>query len=193
MIKQLKWPVIVMALAYVVLGVVMIIYPDQTKTTITYLFAGFLIAIGIVNLIQYARMEAMMVVDRYDLAIGFSAVIGGILIFINIAKFLPMITMVLGFMLTFSGVMKLQNSVNLMRLRSAKWHIPFAMAVINIVYGVVMLIDPFSEEILAVLLSLGFILSGITDVIVAVMVSSAKVKLNESLMAGTLTETDAKQ
>ena len=185
MMKQLKWSVIVMAIAFIVLGVVVIIYPGQTMKTMAYLLAGCLIVLGIVNLVQYVKMDAMLVIDKYDLAIGFSAIIGGILIFINLDKFLPMITTVLGFMITISGVMKLQNSINLMRLKSDKWPIPFFMAIINIVYGVVMLIDPFSEALLAILLGIGFILSGITDLIVTIMVSSTLAKVVKDVMGDT--------
>ena len=183
MLKKMKWSIIILAVAYVILGVVLIIFPAHAQRTVAYILAVSMIVFGTVNLIQYMRMDAMLVVDRYDLVIGFSAIIGGILILINMDKFIPMVVVALGFMITISGVLKLQNSINLMRLKNPNWHVPFAMAVINIVYGVVILIDPFSAELLVILMGIGFVLSGITDIIVTVMVSSTLAKITDLALA----------
>ena len=170
-LKQLKWSIIILAVAYIVLGVVLIMFPSQTQRALSYILAISLIIVGIVNLIQYVKMDAVMVVDRYDLVFGFSGIIGGILIMINVDKFSQLILIVLGFMVTISGILKFQSSVNLLRLKSSSWPLPFALAIFNIVYGVIMLIDPFGLEVLFTLLGIGFIFSGITDIIVTIMVS----------------------
>ncbi|MBR1874152.1 MAG: DUF308 domain-containing protein [Eubacterium sp.] len=182
-LKQLKWSIIVLALAYVVLGVVLILYPVQTQTAVTYILAIALIAMGIINLIQYARLDATALVNSYDLVIGFSGIIGGILIIINIEKFAQMLWIALGFMVLISGVLKLQSSVNLMRLKSTSWHIPFALALINIVFGVIMLIDPFSDELFLIMLGIGFIFSGVTDIIVTLMVSARLKTVTDIIMS----------
>lgn len=171
MLKQLKWNIIILAVAYFVLGVVLIIFPTQTQRAISYVLAISLIVVGIVNLIQYMREDAMVVVDRYDLVFGFSGIIGGILIIINVDKFASLILIVLGFMVTISGILKFQSALSLYRLKSPTWHIPFTLALINIIYGVIMLIDPFTEGLFFVLLGLGFAFSGISDIIVTIMVT----------------------
>ncbi len=182
-LKQLKWSIIVLALAYVVLGVVLILYPVQTQTAVTYILAIALIAMGIINLIQYARLDATALVNSYDLVIGFSGIIGGILIIINVEKFAQMLWIALGFMVLISGVLKLQSSVNLMRLKSTSWHIPFALALINIVFGVIMLINPFSDELFLIMLGIGFIFSGVTDIIVTLMVSARLKTVTDIIMS----------
>ena len=186
MIKQLKWSIIVMAIAYIVLGVVLIMYPSQVQKLISYILAFALIAMGIVNLIQYTRLDTNQIVNSYDLVLGFSTMIGGILIIINVERFEQLVLIVMGFMILVSGVMKLQSSVNLMRLRSTSWQVPFAMAMICIVYGIIMLINPFGAGgFFFAMMGIGFILSGITDIIVSVMFSVRLKKVTDLIMADT--------
>ena len=186
MIKQLKWSIIVMAIAYIVLGVVLIMYPSQVQKLISYILAFALIAMGIVNLIQYTRLDTNQIVNSYDLVLGFSTMIGGILIIINVERFEQLVLIVMGFMILVSGVMKLQSSVNLMRLRSTSWQVPFAMAMIGIVYGIIMLINPFGAGgFFFAMMGIGFMLSGITDIIVSVMFSVRLKKVTDLIMADT--------
>ena len=186
MIKQLKWSIIVMAIAYIVLGVVLIMYPSQVQNLISYILAFASIAMGIVNLIQYTRLDTNQIVNSYDLVLGFSTMIGGILIIINVERFEQLVLIVMGFMILVSGVMKLQSSVNLMRLRSTSWQVPFAMAMICIVYGIIMLINPFGAGgFFFAMMGIGFILSGITDIIVSVMFSVRLKKVTDLIMADT--------
>ena len=186
MMKQLKWSIIVMAIAYIVLGVVLIMYPSQVQKLISYILAFALIAMGIVNLIQYTRLDTNQIVNSYDLVLGFSTMIGGILIIINVERFEQLVLIVMGFMILVSGVMKLQSSVNLMRLRSTSWQVPFAMVMICIVYGIIMLINPFGAGgFFFAMMGIGFILSGITDIIVSVMFSVRLKKVTDLIMADT--------
>ena len=182
-LKQLKWNIIVLGFAYVVLGVILVMFPSQTQKLISYVLAVSLIVLGIVNLIQYLKTEANAAVDRYDLVFGFSGIIGGILIIINVDKFAILILIILGFMILISGILKLQSSINLMRLKATSWHIPFFLALVNIVLGIILLINPFEEGTFFFLLGIAFIFSGVTDIIVTIMVSMRVKHITEMIMA----------
>ena len=192
-VKKVKWSIIILAVAYMVLGVVIIISPGKTLNIFSYILAATLIVFGTINLIQYMRTDAMEVFNKYDLVIGFSSIIGGVLIIINVDKFQNIILIALGFMVMISGILKFQNSVNLMRLKASNWHITFGMAIINIVFGVILLINPFAIELFLVLLGIGFIFSGLTDIIVTLMISSTLSKISASLQAPATVSQDAAQ
>ena len=192
-VKKIKWSIIILAVAYMVLGVVIIISPGKTLNIFSYILAATLIVFGTINLIQYMRTDAMEVFNKYDLVIGFSSIIGGVLIIINVDKFQNIILIALGFMVMISGILKFQNSVNLMRLKANNWHITFGMAIINIVFGVILLINPFAIELFLVLLGIGFIFSGLTDIIVTLMISSTLSKISASMQAPATVSQDAAQ
>ena len=57
LLKQLKWNLILMALGFIALGLVLIIWPAETLKTSCYILAVILIAIGVVSLISYMRKD----------------------------------------------------------------------------------------------------------------------------------------
>lgn len=170
-LKQLKWNLILMALGLIALGVILIIWPTQTLKTSCYILAVLLIAIGVVSLISYARKDITGILYRYDLVVGVSAALGGILVIVKAEQLMELIPVVLGFLVTISGILKIQNSIDMLRLGYGTWYIAFAMALINIVFGVVLLITPFAWEIFITCIGVALVYSGITDLYMTIAIS----------------------
>ena len=114
LLKQLKWNLIVL-----------ILWPGATMKTICYLLAAMLLAIGVVSLINYLRKDISGIIYRYDLVVGLCAILGGILVIVKVDKLTDLIPAVLGFLVTMSGIMKMQNSVDMLRLGHGTWHVAF--------------------------------------------------------------------
>lgn len=135
------------------------------------MLAAMLIIVGVISLINYLRKDISGILYRYDLVVGLSAVLGGILVIIKVDQLLSLIPVVLGFLVTISGILKMQNSVDMLRLGQGTWYVAFCMAILNIIFGIVLLIDPFSRELLVYLLGAALIFSGITDLYVTISIS----------------------
>lgn len=175
-LKELKWNLIVLALAFVTIGIIFLIYPVEVQTTACYIIAALLIVVGVISLVNYLRKDISGIIYRYDLVVGLSAILGGILVIIKIQELTELILVVLGFLVTISGILKLQNSVDMLRLGHGTWHVAFAMAIINIIFGIVLLINPFSSDVQKLLIGIALIYSGLTDLFVTIAISK---KLSE--------------
>lgn len=171
LLKQLKWNLILTALGFIALGVILIIWPTQTLKTSCYILAVLLIAIGVVSLISYVRKDITGILYRYDLVVGVSAALGGILIIIKAEQLMELIPVVLGFLVTISGILKIQNSIDMLRLGHGTWYIAFALAIINIVFGIILLINPFIWEIFITCVGVALVYSGITDLYMTIAIS----------------------
>lgn len=170
-LKQLRWNLILMALVFIALGVILIIWPTETLTTSCYILAALLIAVGVVSLISYMKKDISGIIYRYDLVVGLSCVLGGVLIIIKVNQLTDLIPVVLGFLVTISGILKIQNSIDMLRLGHGTWHVAFALAVINIVFGIVLLINPFAKEVLITCIGVALVYSGITDLYMTIAIS----------------------
>ncbi len=183
LLKQLKWNLILLAIGFVALGVVLIIWPGATMKTICYILAVLLLLLGVVSLINYLRKDISGIIYRYDLVVGLSAILGGILVIIKVDKLTELIPAVLGFLVTISGILKMQNSVDMMRLGHGTWHIAFTFAIVNIVAGVLLLIDPFrTAEILIMFVGIALVYSGLTDLYVTIAISRRLSKMKTELV-----------
>ncbi len=171
LLKQLKWNLILTALGFIALGVILIIWPTETLKTSCYILAVLLIAIGVVSLISYVRKDITGILYRYDLVVGVSAVLGGVLVILKADQLMDLIPVVLGFLVTISGILKIQNSIDMYRLGHGTWHIAFAMALINIVFGVILLINPFIWEIFIACVGVALVYSGVTDLYMTIAIS----------------------
>lgn len=176
MLKELKWNLIVLALAFVTIGIIFLIYPEEVQTTACYVIAALLIVVGVISLVNYLRKDISGIIYRYDLVVGLSAILGGVLVIIKIQQLAELILVVLGFLVTISGILKLQNSVDMLRLGHGTWHVAFSMAIINMIFGIVLLINPFSADVQKILIGIALIYSGLTDLFVTIAISK---KLSE--------------
>ena len=182
LLKQLRWGLIVLALAFIVLGTILIIYPTQVMQVACYTIAVLLIIVGVISLINYLRKDITGLIYRYDLVVGLSCILGGILVIIKIEDLIKLIPAVLGFLVTISGILKMQNSVDMLRLGNGVWHVAFGMAIVNIIFGIVLLINPFAPELLTLLMGISLIYSGVTDLFVTIAISKKLAEAKDELM-----------
>ena len=183
LLKQLKWNLILLAVIFIALGIVLILWPGATMKTICYLLAAMLLAIGVGSLINYLRKDISGIIYRYDLVVGLCAILGGILVIVKVDKLTDLIPAVLGFLVTMSGIMKMQNSVDMLRLGHGTWHVAFAMAIVNIVAGIVLLMNPFeAAQILIMCLGIALVYSGITDLYVTISISRRLSRLKTEIV-----------
>lgn len=183
LLKQLKWNLILLAVIFIALGIVLILWPGATMKTICYLLAAMLLAIGVVSLINYLRKDISGIIYRYDLVVGLCAILGGILVIVKVDELTDLIPAVLGFLVTMSGIMKMQNSVDMLRLGHGTWHVAFAMAIVNIVAGIVLLMNPFeAAQILIMCLGIALVYSGITDLYVTISISRRLSKIKTEIV-----------
>ena len=183
LLKQLKWNLILLAVIFIALGIVLILWPGATMKTICYLLAAMLLAIGVVSLINYLRKDISGIIYRYDLVVGLCAILGGILVIVKVDKLTDLIPAVRGFLVTMSGIMKMQNSVDMLRLGHGTWHVAFAMAIVNIVAGIVLLMNPFeAAQILIMCLGIALVYSGITDLYVTISISRRLSRLKTEIV-----------
>lgn len=183
LLKQLKWNLILLAVIFIALGIVLILWPGATMKTICYLLAAMLLAIGVVSLINYLRKDISGIIYRYDLVVGLCAILGGILVIVKVDNLTDLIPAVLGFLVTMSGIMKMQNSVDMLRLGHGTWHVAFAMAIVNIVAGIVLLMNPFeAAQILIMCLGIALVYSGITDLYVTISISRRLSRLKTEIV-----------
>ena len=183
LLKQLKWNLILLAVIFIALGIVLILWPGATMKTICYLLAAMPLAIGVFSLINYLRKDISGIIYRYDLVVGLCAILGGILVIVKVDKLTDLIPAVLGFLVTMSGIMKMQNSVDMLRLGHGTWHVAFAMAIVNIVAGIVLLMNPFeAAQILIMCLGIALVYSGITDLYVTISISRRLSRLKTEIV-----------
>ena len=170
--KQYKWQNIVTAVIYILFGIVLAIFPTTAVKTLGYMLGGTMMFVGAVKILLYIKESNQENYYTNDLMIGIIAVIVGLFVVFKIKILLSIIPFLFGLLVLISGSMKLQNVINLKKAGYKNWMAMLIMALLGIVLGIILIINPFSGvELLFRIVGICFIYSGVTDIFILVVIS----------------------
>lgn len=163
-VKDLKWDALLLAVLYILLGIVVLVFPETTARTLGYLIGVVLILAGAVSMICYLLRDAHLNYYRNDFLSGLIGIALGCLVFYKVELIISLIPFILGLMVLISGCSKLQDVIDMKRMEYGNWIVMLILAAVNVVIGVILICNPFkAATLLFRLLGLGLIFSGITD------------------------------
>ena len=88
----------------------------------------------------------------------------GILVLSKVEVIIALIPFLLGVLVLISGCSKLQDVIDMKRMNYGNWIVMLIFAVINVIFGILLMCNPFeSANLLFRLIGIGLIFSGLTD------------------------------
>lgn len=163
-LKAMKWDALLMAVLYIVLGIVVLVLPETMAKTMGYLIGVILILAGAVSMICYLLRDAHQNYYHNDFVSGLVGIGLGCLVLYKVEWIISLIPFILGVLVLISGFSKLQDVIDMKRLDYGNWIAMLILAVVNLVLGVILIFNPFKAATLLLrLIGLGLIFSGITD------------------------------
>lgn len=157
---------------YIILGIVMIIWPETTMKTFCLVLGTIGVVLGMINLVSYFSRDVMDSVYKYDFAGGVIMILAGILFIVKMDEIIELIPMILGVLIIASGLIKLQHSIDLKRIEFNGWIYVLVFSLLCLSVGVVCVLQPeFIASTLVILLGISFLFCGITDLVTLVFLS----------------------
>lgn len=168
----LKWGIIVSGIIYTVLGVILLLFPDTSMDIICYIGGGASIAVGIFFALSYFFRNVEADYYRDDLVIGVIAIMVGCVMVFQTQKVQELIPMFFGIFVAVSGCRTIQDCVDMKRLGGSKWWILLIIGLVNLAVGVLLFFNPFGTmQTLLMVIGIGLIFSGITDIIITIVLT----------------------
>ncbi len=184
LLKQIKWDAILISVLYIVLGIVCIVIPETMVRTLGYLIGALLIIAGAVSMICYLLREAHQNYYRNDFVYGLVSIAIGIIVLYKVDWLIELVPVILGVLVLASGCSKLQDVIDMKRMEYGNWAAMLFLAVINVIFGVVLIFNPFETAVvLFQLVGAGLIFSGATDCFVVLFFAGKIKKYYENLHA----------
>lgn len=187
MLKNWKVQEIGGAVTLLICGLVLLLMPELTLVTIANVIGILVIMIGAFFLIGYF-LRKELAAGNNDLIKGLVIVCIGIFICVKSELVVSVLPVVLGIGVVLSGILKLQHAFDLKRMGFDTWVRIGLTAAVNIFIGLIVILNPFSTVAwLMRLVGIGFLFSGVTDLITTIYVSK---KASEYYVDGKAEETD---
>ena len=193
MFKEMKVEMIVSIILYVVIGMILIIWPGTTAKIVNYLLSVAFAAGGVYNLGMYFKKDVVRGAKSFDLSAGIVLLAIALFLALNPKFVVSILPIVLGSVLFISGAIKFQNAVDVARTGYKRWPFIMLLSLVTIVIAVVILINPFDTgKVLMVIIGVALVYSGLSD-LVAVFFLQGKIKQFKEEMEDNYIEVEVKE
>ena len=148
MLRYVKSGMMLMSIAYIVLGLMLLIMPETSLLWICYAFGVVVLITGIVCLIQYARIRGTGFTAPFMLVGG--VITAGLGLFTLakpqvVASFLPV---VFGIFIVVDGCSRIGSAIDLAKRKGEKWWmLLLLLSLVSVALGVVLVLHPFDAAI----------------------------------------------
>lgn len=165
--------VVLQAILFILLGLLLAIWPDITIVTIIYLVAGCLALSGLWSLFTYFRLKKkVQPVSDSVLVFALLLMIIALIIFIFPEAVASIFALVLGAILILSGVVNVVRSLRLKEFGGNAWIGMLIVSALVTIGGIIIVVNPFSTTVSFVLvLGILLIAKGAVDLVVELLLS----------------------
>ena len=139
MLRYVKSGMMLMSIAYIVLGLMLLIMPETSLLWICYAFGVVVLITGIVCLIQYARIRGTGFTAPFMLVGG--VITAGLGLFTLakpqvVASFLPV---VFGIFIVVDGCSRIGSAIDLAKRKGEKWWMLLLFSIVSIALGALLI------------------------------------------------------
>ena len=165
LLKRLKTNIVISAILCVVLGIVLVVWPDLSMQIVCIAIGAVLLIGGGVRLAVYFTNKDGSMYAQMSLITGIVLAVVGIWILIKPDKVLAIIPIIVGIVIVLHGINDLQQAVSLCKDKYDKWWIALILGLLTIGFGVLLICRPFEAlDTVVMLIGLFLIYDGLSDI-----------------------------
>lgn len=162
--SSFKRDYILISVSFILLGILFLVFPDTSGTIICYTAGAMVCLVGLIKIIEYFRSPVSLADYSLSLVIGLTAMGMGIYVIAKPQALQGVLSTVLGVAVILDGMIKLQNTLDMLRLRDKHWWFTLIVAAVTLALGVTLILNPFTTaEILTQFIGIALIVTGICD------------------------------
>ena len=166
--KKLKWNLILMSVLYLALGIFLLMVPGTALNVVCYALGAVVLACAVVQLVRYFVVERGIFQSQLTLISGLVCLGLGAFLIIRSDIVVRILPIVFGLFVIFDSLGRIQNALELRRCNYDSWKGFLLLAVLSIVLGVVMILNPFGTmETLVMAIGVILIIEGALNLLSA--------------------------
>lgn len=146
--------------------------------------AGILLLLtGAFTILRYFRTDPLQAQSGQGLVKGICAILGGLLCIFKkewIITTFPVLTVLYGLIILFTGIMRIQWAVDMMRIKKEQWQMAGVGAAVSIVLAAVILLNPFKTTVvLWRFVAVSMIIGAVIDLVILVFIKQGNKEYEE--------------
>ena len=167
-------------IVYFVLGLLMVIFPETINDIINYIIGGLLMLFGIDYIVRYLSNNKVTTYSKYSLTVGIVPIICGVFLICNPEVLVSIIPFVAGMIILMDAFEKLKHAIDLKKMNYDEWWVDLVVAILFIVFGIIVIMNPFdAAKLLIRILGIFFLVDCFIDVWTNFSYEKIKIKNGE--------------
>ncbi len=143
---QFNFTVMGMSILFLLLGALLLFFPNISVSQVCYALCGVVVALGILYIAQYFITESYKDLQQYGFSIGVLLIILGICGFIRINELISAFYFFIGMMFLIAGILHFQNALDFKILKQKSYVLWIAVAITVLLCGTMVILNPFPED-----------------------------------------------
>ncbi|MDE6387438.1 MAG: DUF308 domain-containing protein [Lachnospiraceae bacterium] len=163
-LKRLKTNVVISAVLCILLGIVLVVWPDISMQIACTAIGAVLLVGGIVRLVQYFVVRDGSMYAQMNLIMGIVLTVVGVWIVLKPDKVLAIIPIIIGIVIVIHGLNNLQQAVSLCKEKYDKWWVALILGLLTVGFGILLICRPFAAlDTVVMLIGIFLIYDGLSD------------------------------
>lgn len=161
---------IVLSALICVLGILMMVMPEQSLSSLVKIFGISMMAFGVIKLVGYFSKDLYRLAFQYDLQFGILVLVLGLIVTVKPNNALNFLCIALGISILADGLFKMQIALDSKKFGISTWWLIMLLAVGAGMVGLIMVFRPTeSLRVMTILLGLSLLTEGLLNLIVALL------------------------
>ena len=176
--KELKG--IFVSLLLIVLAIFLMMKPLEIVKTLIQAMGIILLICGCIDFMNYFRISEEEKLFDYGLFKGIMELCIGILFIFKFEVLTSIFPIIIGLIIIFINIFKLQLSINLKQIDNSNWFVGTIIASLSIILGIIIILNPFESVKVLIITSGAIILvSEISNIIYSLLILSKIKKVDK--------------
>jgi uncharacterized membrane protein HdeD (DUF308 family) len=141
--KNLKWNLVFLSFVYLALGAFLLLQPGIALNIVCYALGALVLLCAAVQLVRYFVAERGLFQSQITLVSGIVCLALGAFLILRSDVVIRILPILFGLFVVFDSLGRIQSALELRRCEYPSWKGVLLLALLSVVLGVIMIVNPF--------------------------------------------------
>ena len=154
MTKSFQKAMIISSVVFLVIGLVLVIWPDEARHIIIYAIGAAALLYGGFRIVDFfVRKEHLSGTIQLGVALGIGCMLVGLFLIFKVDLIVTLLAAVIGVAVIIDSVLRLQIALNLRHVGGQYWLVLLITSLVTLCFGVLLLFNPFTAVQVATIIA----------------------------------------
>lgn len=175
--KKIKWETLVTAFLAMAIGVLFIVFPENSGNIICYVAGGIFVALGVFLMLRHLFSGSIF--GSYMLIISILLIVVGVLCLVKQDMTQNLITIIFGAFIVVDGLINLQMGTDCAKMKVKGSWLLFIISILLVALGISVIFGTF--DFVMIFCGVSLIVDGVCDIVTTLVFSSHVKKAEKSI------------